>query len=297
MFTAHLSNEIKKWLKSMLYLGVPGDIIFDNHTLSVEVKYPLFTLLVFDTHYNGLSVAWIISSSSSASDIQSWMEKLRSGIYKMDPTWRPTAFMVDDVVVEINAIRDVGQSNVETSSLKPRDKWSYRGMSCCGTLCKYVIKVNMLQQHIGPTIANGTSNQLENRPCSHVDIIDVLPKSLDRHEDNSVANDNKICSGHVNENIRSYQTLAHKYSTILQNMQDNLLDDPSVLEHTIMLVTSVQHEVERQDELLKQGLCHHMAYLEALDDGFGTSIRQRILIIEKIYGKHKRDGTRGVKGI
>eukprot|EP01018_Ginkgo_biloba_P032542 Gb_19654 [translate_table: standard] len=171
MFTPHLSNEIKKWVKSMLYLGVPGDAIF-NHTLSVKakvaidgkscyrddfltqqdiynlktlklplisykvkrkivlevelndtmivffyqdisngepfilgiqttwqleqmvifgknnliatdstfgtnkLKYPLFTLLVFDTHHNGLPVAWIISSSSSANDIQSWMEKL-----------------------------------------------------------------------------------------------------------------------------------------------------------------------------------------------------------------------------
>eukprot|EP01018_Ginkgo_biloba_P003089 Gb_21020 [translate_table: standard] len=203
MFTAHLSNEIKKWVKSMLYLGVPGDVIFDNHTLSVEakvavdgksshrddfltrqatynletqikassyklqskeedsirgwierhhdrvffyqdmsngqpfildiqttwqleqmvkfgknnliatdstfgtnnLKYPLFTLLVFDTYQNGLPVAWIISSSSSASDIQSWMEKLRSRIYEMDPTWRPSAFMVDDAAAEINAIR------------------------------------------------------------------------------------------------------------------------------------------------------------------------------------------------
>eukprot|EP01018_Ginkgo_biloba_P032726 Gb_32690 [translate_table: standard] len=203
MFTPHLYNEIKKWVKSMLYLGVPGDVIFYNHTLSVEakvaidgksshrddfltrqdiynletpikassyklqskdedsirgwierhhdrvffyqdmsngqpfilgiqtmiirmvkfgknnliatdstfgtnkLKYPLFTLLVFDTHQNGLPVAWIISSSSSASDIQSWMEKLRSRIYEMDPTWRPSASMVNDVDAEINAISDV----------------------------------------------------------------------------------------------------------------------------------------------------------------------------------------------
>eukprot|EP01018_Ginkgo_biloba_P035271 Gb_21708 [translate_table: standard] len=38
MFTPHLSNEIKKWMKSMLYLSVPRDVIFDNHTLSVEAK-------------------------------------------------------------------------------------------------------------------------------------------------------------------------------------------------------------------------------------------------------------------
>eukprot|EP01018_Ginkgo_biloba_P040887 Gb_11028 [translate_table: standard] len=38
MFSPYLSNEIKKWVKSMLYLGVPRDVIFDNHTLTVEAK-------------------------------------------------------------------------------------------------------------------------------------------------------------------------------------------------------------------------------------------------------------------
>eukprot|EP01018_Ginkgo_biloba_P035343 Gb_06155 [translate_table: standard] len=203
MFSPHLSNEIKKWLKSMLYLGVPGDVIFDNHTLTVEakvaidgksshcddfltrqdiynlearikassyklqikmimfkvrfnhhdrvffyqdmsnnqpfilgiqstwqlehmvkfgknnliatnstfgtnkLKYPLFTLIVFDTHQNGVPIAWIISSSSSANDIQNWMEKLQSRIHEVDPMWRPSAFMVDAATAEINAISDV----------------------------------------------------------------------------------------------------------------------------------------------------------------------------------------------
>eukprot|EP01018_Ginkgo_biloba_P006740 Gb_09802 [translate_table: standard] len=205
MFSPYLSNEIKKWVKSMLYLGVPRDVIFDNHTLTVEakvaidgksshrddfltrqdiynletqikassykleskeedsvrgwiqrhhdqvffyqdisnnqpfilgiqstwqleqmvkfgkntliaiystfgtnkLKYPLFTLIVFDTHQNGVPIVWIISSSSSTNDIQNWMEKLQSRIPEVDPMWRPSAFMVDDVFVEINDINDV----------------------------------------------------------------------------------------------------------------------------------------------------------------------------------------------
>eukprot|EP01018_Ginkgo_biloba_P029626 Gb_38703 [translate_table: standard] len=38
MFAPHLFNEIRKWAKSMLYLGVLGNVIFDNHTLSLEAK-------------------------------------------------------------------------------------------------------------------------------------------------------------------------------------------------------------------------------------------------------------------
>eukprot|EP01018_Ginkgo_biloba_P023858 Gb_25997 [translate_table: standard] len=91
----------------MVKFGKNNLIATDSTFGTNKLKYPLFTLLVFDTHQNGLLVAWIISSSSSASDIQSWMEKLRSRVYEMDPTWRPSAFMVDDTAAEINAISDV----------------------------------------------------------------------------------------------------------------------------------------------------------------------------------------------
>eukprot|EP01018_Ginkgo_biloba_P021681 Gb_00603 [translate_table: standard] len=50
-----------------------------------KLKYPLFTLLMFATYQNGLPISWIIASSSSTNDIQSWMEKLWSRIYEMDP--------------------------------------------------------------------------------------------------------------------------------------------------------------------------------------------------------------------
>eukprot|EP01018_Ginkgo_biloba_P003380 Gb_02350 [translate_table: standard] len=35
------------------------------------------------------------------------MEKLQSRIHEIDPMWRPSDFVVDDVVAEINAISDV----------------------------------------------------------------------------------------------------------------------------------------------------------------------------------------------
>eukprot|EP01018_Ginkgo_biloba_P003498 Gb_38991 [translate_table: standard] len=79
--------------------------------------------------------------------------------------------------------------------------------------------------------SNGTSNQLEIGPCSPVDVIDAPPKCFDRHEDNNVN------STRANESNMSYQALAHKCSTILQNLLDNLPDDPLILEHEIMLLT------------------------------------------------------------
>eukprot|EP01018_Ginkgo_biloba_P021173 Gb_29592 [translate_table: standard] len=94
-------------LEQMVKFGKNNLIAFELTFGTNTLKYPLFTLLVFDTHQNGILVVWIILSSSSSNDIQSWMEKIRSRIYEMDPTWRPSAFMFDDVIVEINAISDI----------------------------------------------------------------------------------------------------------------------------------------------------------------------------------------------
>eukprot|EP01018_Ginkgo_biloba_P033644 Gb_32486 [translate_table: standard] len=89
----------------MVKFGKNNLITTDSTFGTNKLKYPLFTLIVFDTHQNRVPVAWIISSSSSANDIQNWMEKLQSRIHEVDPAWKPSAFMVDAVVAEINAIR------------------------------------------------------------------------------------------------------------------------------------------------------------------------------------------------
>eukprot|EP01018_Ginkgo_biloba_P040728 Gb_24627 [translate_table: standard] len=94
-------------LEQMVKFGKNNLIAIDSTFGINKLKYPLFTLIVFDTHQNGVPVAWIILSSSSAIDIQNWMEKLQSRIHEVDLTWRPSAFMVDDVATEINAISDV----------------------------------------------------------------------------------------------------------------------------------------------------------------------------------------------
>eukprot|EP01018_Ginkgo_biloba_P000912 Gb_31677 [translate_table: standard] len=88
-----------------------------------KIKYPLFTLIEFETHQNGVPVAWIISSSSSSNYIQNWMEKLQSRIHEVDPMWRPSAFMVDVVAAEINAISDVFECRVLLCLWHVRRSW------------------------------------------------------------------------------------------------------------------------------------------------------------------------------
>eukprot|EP01018_Ginkgo_biloba_P003949 Gb_13991 [translate_table: standard] len=91
----------------MVKFGKNNPIAINSTFGTNKLKYPLFTLIVFDTHQNGVTITWIISSRSSVNDIQNWMEKLQSRIHEIDRTWRPSDFMVDVVATEINAISDV----------------------------------------------------------------------------------------------------------------------------------------------------------------------------------------------
>eukprot|EP01018_Ginkgo_biloba_P031019 Gb_19917 [translate_table: standard] len=101
-----------------------NNLIANYSTFGVnKLKYPLFTLIVFDTHQNGVPVAWIISSSSLANDIRNWMEKLRCRIHEVDPTWRPSAFMVDDATADINDISDVFGCHVLLCLWHVRRSW------------------------------------------------------------------------------------------------------------------------------------------------------------------------------
>eukprot|EP01018_Ginkgo_biloba_P001728 Gb_02364 [translate_table: standard] len=110
-------------LEQMVKFTKNNLITVDSTFGTNKLKYPLFTLIVFDTHQNGVPIAWIISSSSSSNDIQNWMEKLQSRIHEVDPTWRLSAFMVDDVVAEINSISDVFGCHVLLCLWHVRRSW------------------------------------------------------------------------------------------------------------------------------------------------------------------------------
>eukprot|EP01018_Ginkgo_biloba_P014549 Gb_31391 [translate_table: standard] len=56
-------------LEQMVKFG-KNNLIATDSTFENKLKYPLFTLIVFETHQNGVHVTWIISSSSSANGIQ-----------------------------------------------------------------------------------------------------------------------------------------------------------------------------------------------------------------------------------
>ncbi|KAI3451548.1 hypothetical protein Pfo_008213 [Paulownia fortunei] len=82
------------------------NIIAADSTFGIKrLKYPLCTLLVFDSRQHALPVAWIITRSIAKPDVAKWMKALLDRVHSVDPGWKANGFLIDDAVAEIEPIR------------------------------------------------------------------------------------------------------------------------------------------------------------------------------------------------
>jgi hypothetical protein len=59
-------------------------------------------MVVLDEWFNGVPMAYIITSSSKQKDLAPWMNALNDILLFVKQDWCPNAFIVDDSKVEIN---------------------------------------------------------------------------------------------------------------------------------------------------------------------------------------------------
>jgi len=57
--------------------------------------------MVFDEWYNGVLVAYNITSSYKQCDLASWMDALNKSLLMVKSDWHPNAFIVDDARAKI----------------------------------------------------------------------------------------------------------------------------------------------------------------------------------------------------
>ena len=69
------------------------------------MQYQLYTLMVFDKHRNGVPIAWVISSRNTTGDLSNWLSSLFIARLKERSDWIVRAFITDDAVAEIEALR------------------------------------------------------------------------------------------------------------------------------------------------------------------------------------------------
>ncbi|KAJ9168354.1 hypothetical protein P3X46_019891 [Hevea brasiliensis] len=96
MYAPRISEELRQktdWqLQQMLRYGHSGSGASHSTFGLKKHKYPLCTLLVFDSSQNAILVVWVITSLISP-DIHKWFGSLAEKIRTKDPRWRPSAFL------------------------------------------------------------------------------------------------------------------------------------------------------------------------------------------------------------
>ncbi|THG21778.1 hypothetical protein TEA_020002 [Camellia sinensis var. sinensis] len=70
-----------------------------------RLKYPLCTLLVFDSRQHALPIAWVIIRNIAKPDMSKWMKALLDCAHAIDPGWKINGFLIDDATEEINLTR------------------------------------------------------------------------------------------------------------------------------------------------------------------------------------------------
>jgi hypothetical protein len=81
----------------MVSLSDNGAISMDATFSTNDVKFHLFTLMVFDVHHTRMPVAWIITNHQTCDDLVEWLTPLKTKLLRNNPKWKPSCFIVDDV--------------------------------------------------------------------------------------------------------------------------------------------------------------------------------------------------------
>ena len=61
--------------------------------------------MTFDEQQSGVPVAWVVASRNTSNDIAIWLEQLMHKCFQARLDWKVNAFMVDDALAEISALR------------------------------------------------------------------------------------------------------------------------------------------------------------------------------------------------
>jgi len=91
-------------LQTMVSLGDNGAISMVATFGANDVKFHLFTLMVFDAHRIRVPIAWVITNHQTCNDLVEWLTPLKTKLLRNNPKWKPSCFIVDDDLQELQAL-------------------------------------------------------------------------------------------------------------------------------------------------------------------------------------------------
>ncbi|KAL5709574.1 hypothetical protein ACHQM5_020249 [Ranunculus cassubicifolius] len=120
-------------LQQMIRFGHQSLMAVDSTFGIKKLKYPVCTILVFDSQQHALPVAWVITRSFAKEDVSKWMKALLDRVRNVDPCWKISGFLVDDAAAEIDPIREVFSCPVLFSLWRVRRTWLKNIVKKCST--------------------------------------------------------------------------------------------------------------------------------------------------------------------
>lgn len=118
-------------LQQMIQFGNCRLLASNSKLGSNKLKYPVHSLVVFNSDNEAIPVAWIITPRFSSTDTYRWMRALCNRVHAKDPTWKLAGFIVDDPLADVLAIREVFQCSVLICFWRVRHAWLKNLMKRC----------------------------------------------------------------------------------------------------------------------------------------------------------------------
>ncbi|XWS32408.1 hypothetical protein CRYUN_Cryun23aG0157000 [Craigia yunnanensis] len=120
-FTLGIQTEWQ--LQQMIRFGNRSLIASDSRFGTNKLKYPVHSLIVFNSDKKAIPVAWIITPRFASVDAHGWMRALYNRVCTKDPTWKLAGFIVDDPSIDVLSIRDAFECSVLLSFWRVRHAW------------------------------------------------------------------------------------------------------------------------------------------------------------------------------
>ncbi|KAG2672159.1 hypothetical protein I3760_13G027400 [Carya illinoinensis] len=120
-FTLGIQTEWQ--LQQMIRFGNRSLLASDSRFGTNKLKYPVHSLVVFNSDNKAIPVAWIIAPRFASSDLHRWMRALYNRVRTKDPTWKLAGFIVDDPLSDVLTIRDVFECSVLICFWRVRHAW------------------------------------------------------------------------------------------------------------------------------------------------------------------------------
>ncbi|XP_022858394.1 uncharacterized protein LOC111379268, partial [Olea europaea var. sylvestris] len=106
----------------------------DSKFGSNKLKYPIHSLVVFNSDNKAIPVAWIISPRFARGEMHRWMRALHNRVRAKDPTWKLAGFIVDDPLADVLAIREVFECSVLICFWRVRHAWHKNLLKRCSEM-------------------------------------------------------------------------------------------------------------------------------------------------------------------